>query len=412
MSVNVSIILICHNKYPQNLFTLYSLQNQKYNHSQMEVIFIDDNSTDQTGSLKKYSAPFRFKYFHSKVSLGRAGAKNLGIKMAEGKIIIFLDGEIIVDQNFVANHLRHYRQEERIAVSGTSSHYCIFSVLYPNFTPQQIGHIYSLIRNEPYLLKLLEKRLGVPYAHLRDYKLFRQFAENNGKLIPLLTKEDIDRELYKRFLSFPLPSFPLVYKKFDARLTGYHLAWTFFITRNVSVPKSLLHAVGPFNEVFKGWGYEDWELGFRLYKQGVKFLEDSDILTYHQEHPYSTLERKKDQMQNYTAFVNLHPAIEVCALTLDLLGKKSLLQVNEIITNYYLLEKEFPHQYAHVKNAFIKLTQQIPLLLAMGKPVTRILARTGMTEDAKKKLYGELAELQKTGRYAHLLNAYALLLNL
>ena len=172
----------------------------------MEVIFIDDNSTDQTGSLKKYSAPFRFKYFHSKVSLGRAGAKNLGIKMAEGKIIIFLDGEIIVDQNFVANHLRHYRQEERIAVSGTSSHYCIFSVLYPNFTPQQ-SDIYSLIRNEPYLLKLLEKRLGVPYAHLL-IKLFRQFAENNSKLIPLLTKEDIDRELYKRFLSFPCRAFP------------------------------------------------------------------------------------------------------------------------------------------------------------------------------------------------------------
>ena len=95
MSVNVSIILICHNKYPQNLFTLYSLQKQKYNHSQMEVIFVDDNSTDQTGSLQKYTGPFRFKYFHSKVSLGRAGAKNLGMKMAEGKIVIFLDGEII-----------------------------------------------------------------------------------------------------------------------------------------------------------------------------------------------------------------------------------------------------------------------------------------------------------------------------
>lgn len=412
MSVNVSIILICHNKYPQNLFTLYSLQKQKYNHSQMEVIFVDDNSTDQTSSLQKYTGPFRFKYFHSKVSLGRAGAKNLGMKMAEGKIVIFLDGEIMVDQNFVANHLRHYRQEERIAVSGTSSHYCTFSVLYPNFTPQQIEHIYSIIKNEPYLLKLLEKRLGVPYAHLRNYKLFRQFAEHNRKLIPLLTKEDIDRELYKRYLSFPLPSFPQVYKKFDARLTGYHLPWTFFITRNVSVAKSLLDAVGPFNEVFNGWGYEDWELGFRLYKQGVKFLEDRDICSYHQEHPFSTQERKKDQMQNYTAFVNLHPEIEVCALTLDLLGKKSLLQVNDIITDYYLLEKEFPHQYIHVKNAFIKLTQQIPLLLSGGRPVTRILLRTGMTEGARKKLYVELASLRKTGKYAHLLNAYTLLLNL
>lgn len=414
MNTEVSIILISHNKYPQNKFALYSLKKQTYAPAKMEVILVDDCSTDKTISLKNYTAPFRFKYLRSHTNLGRAGAKNLGIREAEGEIVIFLDGEVMVSANFIANHLRHYSTEEKIAVSGASNHYSIFSVLYPGFSKEQIVLLHSIIRNKPFLIKHLSKRLCLPYKCIRDFNQFWQYVKENQKTLPLLTKEDIDTHQFKQ-LSFAAPYFPpQIMEKYGVRLTGFHLAWTFFITRNVSVRKSLLDAVGPFSEEFKGWGSEDWELGYRLFRNGVKFFEDRDIISYHQEHPFSQENRREDQMHNYATFTNLHPEIEVCALTLGILGKRSFLENNDIIEDYYRLNEKFPNEFVHSKNVFIKLTQQIPILMAEEKPVTQLLQHAGLENepDKKKKLFEELESLRKTGEYRHYLSTFDLLLNL
>ena len=412
MSTDVSIILISHNKYPQNLFALYSLEEQTYAPTRMEVILVDDSSTDQTISLQDYTAPFLFKYCRSDTNLGRAGAKNFGVEKAEGKIVIFLDGEVMAAPDFVANHLRHYDAEEEITVSGDSSHFGTFSVLYPDFSKRQLKRLHFFLRKEPLLMERLAQRLSVPAQTLRVFNSFDRYTRSIGQPKPLLTKEDIAGRQFKQ-LSFPASYFhPFILKKYGYNLTGFHLAWTFFITRNVSVSKSLLEAVGPFSEEFRGWGSEDWELGYRLYKNGVKFIEDPGIVSYHQEHPFSLSNRRGDQMQNYALFTMLHPEIEVCALSLGFL-KKNFIEINNIIEDYYSLGEQFPGEFAYSREAFIKLTQQIPLLLAEGKPVARLLQHAGLEKEAdQEKLRGELKELQKTGAYRHYLGAFDLLLRL
>lgn len=414
MHTDVSIILISHNKYPQNLFTLWSLQNQEFDLQKMEVILVDDCSGDITANLQYYPFPFPFKYLCSEQRLDRAGAKNLGLREARGKVIIFLDAEILVGPDFVAKHLRHYENsEEKIAVSGTTNHYCTFSVIHPNFSKSQLGHLLSFIREKPLLLNRLAGELGTLPGELQDYNKFAEAVKKKKAIIPLLSKEDIYTQRYKE-LSFHLPSFPQVMEKFDDSLTGYHLAWTFFITRNVSVRKSLLDSVGPFNEKFRGWGYEDWELGYRLYKSGVKILEDREIFSYHQEHPFLAVDRSGEQMFNFLKLINLHPDIEVCALTLDLAGKKSLLEVNEIINDYYLLNNRFPKRYPHLKEAFFKLTRQIPFLLANDIPFCKLMQWSGLEKEPgkKKKLFAELESLQKTGKFNSFVNAVELLTSL
>lgn len=414
MNTDVSIILISYNKYPQNLFTLWSLQNQEFDLQKMEVILVDDCSEDKTENLQYYPFPFPFKYLRSGQKLDRAGAKNLGLQEARGKVIIFLDAEIMVGPGFVARHLRHYENgDEKIAVSGTVNHYCTFSVIHPNFSKSQLGHLLSFIREKPLLLNYLAKQLGTLPGELQDYNKFFEAVKKKRAIIPLLSKEDIYTQRYKQ-LSFPLPSFPQVMEKFDDSLTGYHLAWTFFITRNVSVRKSLLDSAGPFNEKFRGWGYEDWELGYRLYKSGVKILEDREIFSYHQEHPFSTGDRTGEQMFNFFKLITLHPDIEVCALTLDLLRKKSLLEINDIINDYYLLNNQFPKQYNHVKEAFFKLSKQIPLLLSHDIPVSKLMHWSGLEKEPgkKKKLFAELESLQKTGKFKCFVNAVEILTSL
>ncbi len=414
METEVSVILITHNKYAENLLVLDTLEKQTYDFTKMEVILVDDSSTDQTISLQKYTAPFLFKYCRSTTNLGRAGAKNFGIKRAEGKIVIFLDGEVMVAPDFVANHLRHYHNGQEIAVSGNSGHCGIFTFLYPGFSEKQLRLLHSCIQNEPLTMERLARHLGLPGTQLHYFHQFYHQAARNQKLLPLLTNEDIVARRYKQ-LSFPIwPFFPKILRNCGNVLTGFHLAWIFFVTRNVSLRKSLFDELGPFNEEFKGWGLEDWELGYRLYKNGVTFIEDGDIISYHQEHPFSSKNRRADKMRNYAKFAVMYPEIEVCALTLNFLRKKSTyLEINRIIKDYYLLKDKFPAQFIHTENTFIKLTQQIPLLLSEGKPVARLLQHAGLEKEAdeKKKLLVELEALRKTGRYSYYLGALHLLLN-
>lgn len=412
--MDVSIILITHNKYQENLLVLSSLEKQTYAPSKMEVILVDDFSTDQTNVLKNYTGPFHYKYCRSPVNLGRSGAKNFGLKHAEGKIIIFLDGEVIVTPELVAKHLRHYDAGQELAVSGNASLFGIFSFLYPRFSKRQIRLLYRCMRKEPQLIERLAQALGLPDDHLWYFHKFWRYARSIQSKLPLLTEEDLDNQQYK-LLSFAAPySSPEILEKYGHDLTGFHLAWTYFITRNVSVNKSLLDAVGPFCEEFKGWGSEDWELGYRLFRQGVKIIEDPDIVSYHQEHPFSRHKRKEDQMLNYARFTTLHPQIEVCALTLGLLGKRGLLHTNYIIEDCYQLSNAYPNQFDLCQNIFIKLTQQIPLLLFENKPVTRLLEHAGITKepDQHNKFFTELAALRETGKYGHYLSAFDLLLAL
>jgi glycosyltransferase involved in cell wall biosynthesis len=410
----VSIILISHNKFPQNKFALYSLEKQTFSPAKMEVILVDDCSTDQTVSLKHYTAPFRFKYLRSNTNLGRSGTKNLGVREAEGEIVIFLDGEVMVDPDFVANHWRHYHTAEKIAVSGNASQYSTFSVLCPGFSKEQIKRLHSLAWSKPFLIKRLSKRLWVSTERIMDFSEFWQYARKNKRPIPLFTKEDLDDRLFKQ-LSFLAPYFPpQIMEKYGTHLTGFYLAWTFFITRNVSTRKSFLEEVGLFNEEFKGWGSEDWEMGFRLYKNSVKIIEDPEIVSYHQEHPFSKENRREDQMLNYAKFTTLHPEVEVCVVTLGILGKRGFLENNEIVADYYHLNNDFPHKFTYSKNAFIKLTQQIPLLMGEGKQVARLWQQAGLENepDKKKMLLNELSSLRKMGKYDHFVSALDLLLAL
>lgn len=66
----------------------------------------------------------------------------------------------------------------------------------------------------------------------------------------------------------------------DARITrveqriaaaGDELTAGFFRTGNVSLHRSMLEAVGGFDESFRGYSYEDSELGYRLTAAGAKF---------------------------------------------------------------------------------------------------------------------------------------------
>ncbi|MBI5078834.1 glycosyltransferase, partial [Candidatus Saganbacteria bacterium] len=91
------------------------------------------------------------------------------------------------------------------------------------------------------------------------------------------------------------------------------LKWAYFLTGNLSVPKELLIEAGLFDENFKGYGWEDLELGYRLHQMKVPLYYLPSAVNRH-HHPVSNedlLERKYQMGKSAALFYKKHPDFEI-----------------------------------------------------------------------------------------------------
>ncbi len=85
-----------------------------------EVVLVDDGSSDETPSViqrARLHAPCAFTVV-SQENRGLAGARNAGIARATGERIVFIDDDVIVLPNFVAEHLRSHAASPAAIVRG------------------------------------------------------------------------------------------------------------------------------------------------------------------------------------------------------------------------------------------------------------------------------------------------------
>ena len=59
------------------------------------------------------------------------------------------------------------------------------------------------------------------------------------------------------------------------------IGWFYFLTGNISFPKSLFLSNNGFNETFLNYGWEDLELGYRLQKKKVPLIYLKSAVNYH-----------------------------------------------------------------------------------------------------------------------------------
>lgn len=102
---DVSVILVNYNgkRYIDNLFS--SLVKIKHDDFTYEIVFEDNNSTDDSVEyLKKsgFGEKCNLKIVESKENLGFAGGNNLAVDNAEGKYIILLNNDTAVDENWLS----------------------------------------------------------------------------------------------------------------------------------------------------------------------------------------------------------------------------------------------------------------------------------------------------------------------
>lgn len=115
LGFNCSIIIATYNEAKNLKNCLNPLFSVNFPPEKIEIIVIDNNSTDNTSEIvSKFS---KVKYLEEKTQ-GAAFARNKGIKYSSGAILIFLDANAIVEKNWLKNIILPFNEKHIDAVGG------------------------------------------------------------------------------------------------------------------------------------------------------------------------------------------------------------------------------------------------------------------------------------------------------
>jgi len=118
MSYFISIVIPTFNRKDTLRMVLTSLDEQNFPSDLYEIIVVDSNSTDGTEEMVKSLHLKPSLRFISQENRGRSGARNSGIKKAEGEIILFTDADIIASPDLLKEHAGFHKKYPGEAVIG------------------------------------------------------------------------------------------------------------------------------------------------------------------------------------------------------------------------------------------------------------------------------------------------------
>ncbi|MFF5233044.1 glycosyltransferase family 2 protein [Dactylosporangium sp. NPDC000521] len=258
--MKVSVVLPCYNAGPALGRCLDSLRRQDLGGHALEVVVVDDGSTDGTARLAERST-CDLVYLHKPrtAASGRSAARNTGIRHATGDLVVMIDPDHVFPPDFLARHVRHHERRADLVVAGP------------------------------------RHRLGEGEAGLEEFLRDRSFAR--------MPAEVRDVRVW-------------VLARLGAELDALASCWLYAFSCNLSVRREHLLAVGGFDEGFTGWGLEDSELGYRLRRHGLAFVFEPDAVLYTWERGGMTARRYADWRRNLARFTAKHPGADVAALRL------------------------------------------------------------------------------------------------
>ena len=265
--MKASIIIPSYNSSERLYLNLLALNNQSYNGNDVEVIVVDNGSTDSTSlMLDNFELKYPFKRLRVEKNIGIANGRNVGIKNASGDILIFHDSDMLAEKDYIVKHINAHT-DSNLVVCGIAWKR-IFTFYYKNFSSAQLE-----------ALKKQCSKLNTEIVSLCDFS-------DKQQLIPEYEITDLNLEKYAFDLDIDfIRELKSLIEIYGEDLNNYSLPWRFFITNNLSVERRRVLEVGMFDANICKYGYEDYDLGIRLFKSGCKYKFSQDIISIHQEHP-------------------------------------------------------------------------------------------------------------------------------
>jgi len=111
----ISIIIPVYNGAKPLPKTLDSIFSSNYPKNKIEIVVVNDGSTDDTLKILK---SYPVKIINLKTNQGKVNALNKAIKKAKYDIIISLDDDSLLEKNTLKNLARHFKNKEVGAVAG------------------------------------------------------------------------------------------------------------------------------------------------------------------------------------------------------------------------------------------------------------------------------------------------------
>ncbi|MFC5528948.1 glycosyltransferase family 2 protein [Cohnella yongneupensis] len=175
MSAKVSIVIACYNKAEYIGDTLRSIINQAWN--QIEVVLVNDGSTDETGSvIKEWEPRLSARGFDviviNQANAGVAAAVKTGLLRSTGKYVCFPDADDELDPEYVSEPVRLLEADPSVdfAVCGLAAR------SIPNGTPVSVTFTDEISPNTAIEQVLLQR----VHSSACVYLITREYAERCG----------------------------------------------------------------------------------------------------------------------------------------------------------------------------------------------------------------------------------------
>ena len=114
----ISVIIPVYNVEQYIAATIQSVLKQTYEH--FELLLINDGSGDRSLEICQQFKDSRIKII-TQPNRGAAGARNTGIRLAQGKYIAFLDSDDLWHPSKIAQHIEHLSNSPQVGISYSSS---------------------------------------------------------------------------------------------------------------------------------------------------------------------------------------------------------------------------------------------------------------------------------------------------
>lgn len=229
--IEFSIVIPVFNQRKQLEITLNNFLNQDYPKDKYEIIVVDDGSKDLHKSFdEEWLCKFKnISVIHQK-NKGRSAARNAGLSKAKGKYIVFCDGDRFPQRNY----LKGFHD----AIATNNNPLCI----YIGCPMDYYGNIEN-IKDEQQVQKF--SRVS------KYYKKITNIYDSKGN-------------------------------------TSSKLDWASFLVGNSCVHSSIFEKVDKFDEDFITWGFEHFELAYRMQLEGASFHICPEIKNFHIPHSSGT----------------------------------------------------------------------------------------------------------------------------
>jgi len=116
--MEASVIIPTYNRAEQLRNCLQALACQTYSATDFEVVVVVDGSTDGTTEmLASLKTPFTLRAI-SQPNTGQPSALNRGLAISTGHVSIFLDDDIVVEAQFISEHMRLHQEHKLVVGVG------------------------------------------------------------------------------------------------------------------------------------------------------------------------------------------------------------------------------------------------------------------------------------------------------